>query len=326
MDSHLILGLRLRGLLLLFAHRKRCMMLRLPKTSLSVVVALVTFFPVTVRAQAPRDYLNTPVNAATLQVYFTNTNTETASESDIPLPNNEVVSRSGVAVFLWSFPLANRYGGVAFTAGYISVKGTGPLGKIETSGFSGPSITFHANIFGAPALRRDQYAQAIPQNYMSFHLTVNTPLGTYNRNSPVNTGANRWAFNPLVNLDITPDKGVSWIDLYAGVRFFTNNGEFLGNNQLSQNPLGTFSAFYSHNIGKRMFAGIGASYDNGGETFVNHISQHNAANGFRPGVSFSRARTIWKYRLTLRYELTGTTPRAAPTNSLFQINLSGPLF
>jgi hypothetical protein len=72
----------------------------------------------------------------------------------------------------------------------------------------------------------------------------------------------------------------------------------------SQNPLGTFSAFYSHNIGKRMFA----------------------ANGFRPGVSFSRARTIWKYRLTLRYELTGTTPRAAPTNSLFQINLSGPLF
>jgi hypothetical protein len=37
-------------------------------------------------------------------------------------------------------------------------------------------------------------------------------------------------------------------------------------------------------------------------------------------------RTIWKYRLTLRYELTGTTPRAAPTNSLFQIILSGPLF
>src|SRR5271154_4661924 len=63
-----------------------------------------------------------------------------------------------------------RYGGVALTGGYVSVKGTGPLGKIETSGFSDPSITFHANFFGAPALRRDQYAQAIPQNYMSFHL------------------------------------------------------------------------------------------------------------------------------------------------------------
>jgi hypothetical protein len=293
---------------------------------LSVVLALVTLLPTTTRAQAARDYLNTPVNAATLQLYFTKTNTETATESDSPLPNNEVVGRSGVAVFLWSFPLGNRYGGVALTGGYITVKGTGPLGKIETSGFSDPAITFHANIFGAPALRRNQYAQAIPKNYMSFHLTVNAPLGSYDRNSAVNTGANRWAFNPLVNLDITPDKGVSWIDLYAGGRFFTNNNEFLGSNQLSQNPLGTFSAFYSHNIGKRMFAGIGASYDNGGATFINHVSQHNAANGFRPGVSFSRARTIWKYRLTLRYELTGTTPRAAPTNSLFQINLSGPLF
>jgi hypothetical protein len=129
-----------------------------------------------------------------------------------------------------------------------------------------------------------------------------------------------------VNLSITPDKGVSWFDLYAGARFFTNNNAFQGNNQLSQNPLGTVSVFYSHNIGKRMFAGIGVSYDNGGETYINNFPQHNAANGFRPGVSFSRARTIWKYRLTLRYELTGTTPRAAPTNSLLSIRLSGPLF
>lgn len=68
------------------------------------------------------------------------------------------------------------------------------------------------------------------------------------------------------------------------------------------------------------------SYDNGGETYINNIPQHNAANGFRPGLSFSRARTIWKYRLTLRYELTGTTPKAAPTNSLLSIRLSGPLF
>jgi hypothetical protein len=75
-----------------------------------------------------------------------------------------------------------------------------------------------------------------------------------------------------------------------------------------------------------MFVGFGVSYDNGGETYINNVSQHNAANGFRPGVTFSRARTVWKYRLTLRYELTGTTPRAAPTNSLVQIRLSGPLF
>ncbi len=292
---------------------------------LGIVVAFVTFFPVTTWAQSPRDYLNTPVDAASFFLDFLDTNSETAAESDLPLPNNEAVSRFGIATILWSFPLADRYGGLQVTGGYTRVKVTEPLGQISKSGFSDPSVTFHANIFGSPALHKDQFADAIPKTFSSFHLTVNAPLGSYDRNSPVNTGANRWAFNTLVNLSITLDKGVSWFDLYAAARFFTNNNAFQGNNQLSQNPLVAFSGFYSHNIGKRMFAGIGVSYDNGGETFINNISQHNAANGFRPGVSLSRARTIWKYRLTLRYELTGTTPTAAPTNSLLSIRLSGPL-
>ena len=105
---------------------------------------------------------------------------------------------------------------------------------------------------------------------------------------------------------------MSWVDLYAAGRVLSTNNAFQGNNQLSQNPLGILSAFYSHNIGKRWYAGIGASYDNGGDTSINGVSQHNGANGFRPSISISRARTIWKYRLTLRYELTGTTRLLRP--------------
>jgi hypothetical protein len=305
---------------------KRWMRPLLTNTPLSIVAAFVTFYPVATRAQGARDYLNTPVNAASAFVDFVTANSETASESDLSLPNNEAVSRFGVITGLWSFPLAGKYGGVALTGGYASVNVKGPLGKLSTSGFTDPSITFHANIFGAPALTREQFAEAIPHSYSSVHLTVTAPLGSYDRNSPVNTGANRWAFSPVVNLDLTPDKGVSWFDLYAGVRLFTSNNAFQGNNQLSQHPLGVFSAHYSHNLGKRMFVGIGANYDYGGESIINGVSQHNTANGFRPGVSFGRARTIGKFALILRYELTATTPRALPTNGLLSIRLSGPLF
>jgi hypothetical protein len=312
--------------LTLFVQRKLWKPLPLPKTPLSIVVVFVALFPVSTRAQSPRDYLNTPVNAALIQLDFLNTNTETASASDLTLPNNLAVSRLGVATLLWSYPLGDRYGGVAVSGGYIKVKATGPLGQLETTGFTDPGITFHANFFGAPALRKDQFAQAIPQSYMSCHLTINVPLGSYDSNSAVNTGGNRWTFYPLVNLDITPDKGVSWIDLYAAGRFFTKNNAFQGINQLSQNPLRIFSAFYSHNIGKRWYAGIGTSYDNGGDTYINGISKHNAANGFRPSFSISRARTIWKYRLTFRYELTGTTPTASPTNSVLSLRTAIPLF
>src|SRR6202042_778438 len=153
------------------------------KTPLSIVVAFITFFPVGTKAQSPRDYLNIPVNQALLQFDFLNTNTETASASDVSLPNNLAVSRLGVATLLWSFPLADRYGGVAVTGGYIKVKGTRCFGQYKAWGLPHPGITFHANIFGAPALRRNQFAQAIQQSYMSIPLTVNAQIGSYDRNS-----------------------------------------------------------------------------------------------------------------------------------------------
>ena len=127
-----------------------------------------------------------------------------------------------------------------------------------------------------------------------------------------------------MNLCITPDEGVSWIELYAGARFFTHNHAFQGNNQLSQDPLGIFAVHYSHNIGKRMYASVGVYYDIGGETFVNDMGQNNGANDFRPGASISGK--IGEFRVSLRYEITASTPNALPTNALLALRLSGPLF
>jgi hypothetical protein len=85
------------------------------------------------------------------------------------VPNNLTVSRVRVATVLWSFPLGSRYGGVSLSEGYTGVAGTGPNGNIETSGFTDPGISFHVNIFGAPALRRELFAHAIPQSSSGFH-------------------------------------------------------------------------------------------------------------------------------------------------------------
>ncbi len=84
------------------------------------------------------------------------------------------------------------------------------------------------------------------------------------------------------------------------------------------------TAHYSHNIGKKMFASIGLHYDNGGQSFINHIPQNDYANGFRPGVSIGRR--FGKISVTLRYENTSSRPNAAPTNGLFSLRLGGPLY
>jgi hypothetical protein len=290
-----------------------------------VSLALLGLFPSIAKAQAagPRDYLNTPVNAAAIFSDFIGASSETAAESDLPLPNNEAIVRNGSATILYSFPLDGRYAGVTINGGGATVKVKTPFGNAETSGVTDPSIAFHANIFGLPALRAEQFRSYIPRTFLSFHLTVNAPLGSYDRNSPVNAGSNRWAFTPLMNLDVTPDRGTSWFDFYAGGRFFTTNNSFQGNNQLTQAPLGIFTVHYSHNIGKKMWAAIGVYYDVGGQTFINGIPQHDAASGFRPSVAISRL--VGRFRFTLRYDNTASTPRAAPRNGLIDFRISTSL-
>lgn len=295
-------------------------------TRLTIAVVLIVCSAVETRAQGPpaRSYLNTPVDQLRFFVDVVGSNGTTAAESDLPLPNFETVARYGFVSLLWSFPLAGRYGGVQVSGGGAAVRVNGASGSVQTSGFTDPSATFHVNFFGAPALRREQLPTAVPRTFSSFHLTVNAPLGSYDRNAQVNTGANRWAFTPVLNLDITPDKGVSWIDLYAGGRFVTNNNAYRGNNVLSQNPLGVLTVHYSHNIGKKMWASIGLHYDNGGRSFINHIPQSDYANGFRPALALGRR--FGKFGVILRYENTASKPNAAPTNSLLSLQLVGPIF
>jgi hypothetical protein len=289
------------------------------------LVGLALFSP-TANAQsaAPRDYLLGPVRQASLFLDFVGGTSETAAASDLPLPNNASVNRTFIATGLYSFPIAGRYYALSVNGGRARVKVQSPAGAAETSGWTDPAVTFHTNIFGGPALSAEQFRSFVPKTFASIHVTANAPLGSYDSNAPANVGSNRWTLTPVVNLTITRNKGVSWLDLYAGGRFSTKNDAYQGHGELTQSPLGTLTVHYSHNIGKMMWAGAGLYYDFGGETTINGIPQDDAASGVRPSATISRA--FGKFRFTVRYDNTASTPRAKPTNGKIVLRFSGPLF
>jgi hypothetical protein len=238
------------------------------------------------------------------------------------LPNDLSVSRTIAPYFLYSFSQRKKYGAVSLSTPISRVRDADGIEK--TSGFADPNIGFHANIFGLPALKRDEMATFVPGNLVSVHLNVTVPLGSYDRNRTANVGANRWSFTPLVNLNITPDKGVSWFEVYAAGKFFTDNNEFRGNNKLSQKPIMTLTGHYSHNIGRKMWASIGTSYDYGGESFINDVGQNNTAKGFRPIVAVNRR--VGRFSITVRYENTSTRSNEARSNGLLGIRVATLLF
>jgi hypothetical protein len=298
------------------------MTLTLPKTPWSIVIVAVTFVSVTTRAQSPgpREYLNIPVRQTVAYIDYVGSSAESYA-ANLALPNNVTASQVISPTVLASFPINNKYAGLSFTAPYSKIEVTGANGESVKWGFNDPAIGFHKNIFGLPAFRQGETPKA-PQTFMSFHFTFNPPLGSYDRNSPLNTGANRWAFTPLVNLNIPLNKGVAWIEAYAWGRFFTDNNAFQGNNRLSQDPLGIVALWFSHNIGKKTWAAIGSYYDYGGETYINQVPQRDAAHRFRPSVGINRR--VGKFIVSLRYESTRSKSNHGPWSGLLDLRVAFP--
>ncbi len=287
-----------------------------------LAAAVVVIFPLTAKAQMAREYLQTPVKQFAGFIEYSVGKAQSATSTDLPIANDLTFSHVTVPYLLYSFPLNKKYAGVDVTTPFVRVRAAD--GSFETTGFSDPSFAFHMNIFGLPAVTKKEIATFVPQNLMSIHFKVNAPIGSYDRNKPVNMGGNRWAFSPLVNLNITRDRGVSWIEVYAAGKFFTHNNEFQGNKKLSQKPILTLTGHYSHNIGKKAWASIGTNYDYGGETSINNVAQDNRANGFRPMVAYSRV--VGRFRITVRYENTATKERDHKRNSTVAIRLASLLF
>jgi hypothetical protein len=284
--------------------------------------AVILIAPLTANAQMAREYLQTPVKQFAGFIEYSIGQAQSATSADLPLANDLTFSHVTVPYLLYSFPLNKKYAGVDVTTPYVKVRSAD--GLFETTGFSDPSFAFHMNLFGLPAVTREEIATFVPQNLMSVHFKVNVPIGSYDRNKPVNMGGNRWAFSPLVNLNITRDKGVSWFEVYAAGKFFTDNNEFQGSNKLSQKPILTLTGHYSHNLGKKAWASIGTSYDYGGETSINNVAQNNTANGLRPMVAYSRV--LGRFRITVRYENTATKANDHKRNSSVAIRLASLLF
>jgi hypothetical protein len=108
-----------------------------------------------------------------------------------------------------------RTGGFSLVLPYALIDTSAGPFRASTNGFSDVGFLWQMNIFGGPALTREQFQFFIPQTFSSFHLLVTTPLGTYNPTSPINPSANRWMISPTVNFSYTPDQGWTWIETYV---------------------------------------------------------------------------------------------------------------
>ena len=292
------------------------------RNALANFIVAAILWPGIACAGSARDYLNAPVDTwlLTLNAGYTTSVTPEDGTDTIPGVRSNVFAQSVVLTRVMDF--LGRTGGLSIVLPYAWIDtSSGPF-RASTNGVSDVGFLFQMNIFGGPALTREEFRSFVPQTFSSFHLLVTTPLGTYEPTSPINPSANRWMISPTINFSYTPDQGWSWIETYVTGRFFGNNNNFLvnGAQTLSQKPLLRLEEHVSRNLTDAMWLSIDAYYNLGGETNIDGLEQDNMANTVQLGAGMGLR--LWQGGdLVVNYERVVAKPASEPYSQTVRLTL-----
>ncbi|QQC68001.1 transporter (plasmid) [Paraburkholderia ginsengisoli] len=274
---------------------------------------MLAMLPASVHAGSARDYLNAPVDTW-LTSYNAGYATSVTPEDGMDVTSStraNVLSQSVVVTRIMDY--WGRTGGVSAILPYRHVSASSDAFSASNHGVSDIALLWQINLFGGPALTREQFRYFVPQTYSSFHFFVGTPLGEYDPTNALNPSSNRWTFRPTINYSYTPDQGRTWLETYVSAAIFTTNGDYrVGNaSDLTQKPLFVIEGHASRNVTSTLWLSADAYYNIGGETRIDGVDQHNAANTLRLGAGLG-----WRFRpggdLVLNYEGVVAKPAGQP--------------
>ncbi|MCD0502432.1 transporter [Bordetella petrii] len=265
--------------------------------------------------------MNAPVDT---WLTFANSN---YSSSITPGDGTDISARVRADVFSQSVILTRtmdfggRTGGLSVIAPYVDARASAAGARMSNRGMSDLGLMWQMNLFGGPALTREQFRHFVPQTFSSVHLIVLAPTGKYDAANPINPGSNRWTLYPTVNYSYTPDQGWTWLELYLSAKFFTRNRDFgFAGGTLSQKPLYLAELHASRNLTPKLWVSADAYYGVGGETRINGIGQDNAANTLRLGVGTGFH--VWQGgQMMLNYEQVVAKPAGQPDAWTFRLKI-----
>jgi hypothetical protein len=273
-------------------------------------------------AGSARDYLNVPIDSW-LTTYNAAYVTSVTPEDGTDISSRTVSNAfAQSAVVTRTMDFWGRTGGLSVVLPYAFANTSSGAFTASTNGVSDIGFLWQINIFGGPALTREQFSSFVPQTFSSFHLYVGTPFGTYNPTSPINPSANRWMASPTINYSYTPDRGWTWIETYFTGQFFSNNNNFLvnGARTLAQNPIFRVEEHISRNLTDRFWLSVDAYYNVGGETSIDGTAQDNAANTLRIGGGVGMR--LWQGAdLRINYERVVAKPSGEPDSQTIRLAL-----
>ena len=216
----------------------------LPTTfNASVLVGLMTVLcaSTSVHAQdlVPGAYTPVPTGINILNVTAVFNDGALAFDPSLPIEDaSATIGGAGVGI-VRTLSIAGRYAniglGIPFVVGHLEGLVLDQFQEASRTGFGDLAIRTAVNLYGAPAMTRQEFAKYRPSTVVGLSLIVGAPVGQYISTRYVNLGTNRWSFRPELGFMHTKGRWTFEGDL-AGL-FFTDNTNYVNGATREQAPI-----------------------------------------------------------------------------------------
>ena len=225
-----------------------------------------------------RDWQNLPTDLNMLFGYYSRIDTNTPIDTSLPIDGLSLNADVYIMRYARSFAVDGRNSAIQILQPYADISASFDnarffSGTKHNGGMGDTQVVLVHNIFGGPALSKEEFAKWKPETFLTGALWITTPTGDYDKNRVINIGSNRWVFKPEIGFG-TPF-GPTWLEVNTWVSLYGDNDEYQGNGKLEQKPLYAVEGHYSYTINRALWASLDATYSAGGETKIDGDWQDN---------------------------------------------------
>jgi hypothetical protein len=237
----------------------------------------------------PRAYSPSPLGVNFLGLSYLRSTGGVAVDPSLPLDNIDAEVNTASLVYARTFGLFGRSASIGFVLPYSRADVSGDVFKqqqaVTRTGLADPRLRLAVNLFGGPALDREEFAAREPSTTLGASLIVVAPLGKYDSDRLINLGSNRWAFKPEIG--VYQPLGPWSLELYAGAWFYTDNDKFFGGVRREQEPIATLQAHVGYTFRPNLWVAADATYYAGGRSTVNGVQKDDRQENTRFGLTLS---------------------------------------
>ncbi|AOW09845.1 transporter [Flavobacterium gilvum] len=237
----------------------------------------------------PRAYANMPKGGNVIVASYGYMKGDVVTEPNLPVEDFLIKSNNFAAGYMHTFGLADKLARVQVVLPYVLMDGEAKVNGAKITGnrtgFGDMRIRLGVNLLGSPALGIKEFRQYQQKTIFGVSLVTSIPTGLYYSDKRVNIGTNRWGFKPEVGISKRFEH--VYAELYSGVWFYTKNDEFLGNQELNQEPVVAFQGHACYYFKNQMWLGINANWFSGGKTTVDDLPAGSVINASRIGATWS---------------------------------------